>query len=91
MSRPIFFASPEQWRAWLEENHEREPEVLVGLYRKASGRPTISWPESVEEALCFGWIDGVRRRVDEVSTRSASPRANRAASGARPTSRKRSG
>jgi uncharacterized protein YdeI (YjbR/CyaY-like superfamily) len=67
MSKPIFFASPEQWRAWLEENHEREPEVLVGLYRKASARPTMSWAESVEEALCFGWIDGVRRRVDEVS------------------------
>jgi uncharacterized protein YdeI (YjbR/CyaY-like superfamily) len=67
MSRPLFFASPEQWRAWLQENHERESEVLVGLYRKASGRATMSWAESVEEALCFGWIDGVRRRVDEVS------------------------
>jgi uncharacterized protein YdeI (YjbR/CyaY-like superfamily) len=60
-----FFASPEEWRAWLEEHHEREAEVLVGYWKRGTGRPTLTWPESVDEALCFGWIDGVRRRVDD--------------------------
>jgi uncharacterized protein YdeI (YjbR/CyaY-like superfamily) len=67
MPRPIFFEHPEQWRAWLAEHHERESEVLVGMHRKASGRAGMSWSESVDEALCFGWIDGVRRRIDERS------------------------
>jgi len=67
MSSPIFFDSPSAWRAWLAERHEREREVLVGLYKKASGRAGMSWPEAVDEALCFGWIDGVRRGIDEHS------------------------
>jgi uncharacterized protein YdeI (YjbR/CyaY-like superfamily) len=67
VSSPIFFSSPSAWREWLAEHHARESEVLVGLYKKASGRGGMSWSEAVDEALCFGWIDGVRRRVDESS------------------------
>jgi uncharacterized protein YdeI (YjbR/CyaY-like superfamily) len=62
--QPRFFASAEEFRAWLEANHERETELLVGFYKKGSGKPSITWPESVDEALCFGWIDGVRRSLD---------------------------
>ncbi len=60
-----FFASPEEWRAWLEEHHEREAELLVGYHKRGTGRPSMTWAESVDEALCFGWIDGVRRRIDD--------------------------
>jgi uncharacterized protein YdeI (YjbR/CyaY-like superfamily) len=62
-----FFETPAGWRAWLEANHASETEVYVGFRRKASGLPTMSWSEAVDEALCFGWIDGVRRGVDETS------------------------
>jgi uncharacterized protein YdeI (YjbR/CyaY-like superfamily) len=65
--KPTFFATPEELRAWFEENHETATELLVGFHKKASGRPSITWPESVEQALCFGWIDGVRRGLDETS------------------------
>jgi uncharacterized protein YdeI (YjbR/CyaY-like superfamily) len=63
--KPKFFASPAQFRAWLEAHHAQEKELLVGFYKRGSGKPSITWPESVDEALCFGWIDGVRRNVDE--------------------------
>jgi uncharacterized protein YdeI (YjbR/CyaY-like superfamily) len=65
--KPIFFATPAEWRAWLEKNHARKSEVLVGFYKKSSGRPTMAWSEAVDQALCFGWIDGVRRSIDETS------------------------
>ena len=64
---PTFFATPDDFRAWLQEHHETEGELLVGFYKKGSGRPSITWPESVDQALCFGWIDGVRRRIDDES------------------------
>jgi len=64
---PRFFASPDQWRAWLGENHAGEQELWVGFYKRASGRPRITWPEGVDGALCFGWIDGVRKSIDAVS------------------------
>ena len=64
---PIFFATPAEFRAWFEEYHERAQELLVGFYKKGSGRPSITWPEAVDEALCFGWIDGVRRSLDDAS------------------------
>lgn len=64
---PTFFETPEQFRRWLEEHYATAGELLVGLYKKGSGRPSITWPESVDEALCFGWIDGVRRSRDEES------------------------
>ena len=67
MTTPTFFATPALFRAWLEEHHDTERELWVGFYRKSSGRPCVTWPEAVDEALCFGWIDGVRRRVDEMS------------------------
>ncbi len=65
--KPTFFARPADFRKWLEANHERESELLVGLHKRDSGRSSISWPESVAEVLCFGWIDGVRRSIDEHS------------------------
>ena len=65
--KPTFFPTPEAWRAWLEKHHERHTELLVGFYKRDSGLPSITWPESVDQALCFGWIDGVRRRLDERS------------------------
>ncbi len=65
--KPAYFARPADFHAWLLENHESETELLVGFHKKDSRRASISWPESVAEALRFGWIDGVRRRVDENS------------------------
>lgn len=62
--KPRFFPTPARWRAWLERHHEAAEELWVGFYRKDSGRPSISWPESVDEALCFGWIDGIRKSLD---------------------------
>ena len=62
--RPIYFASPAEFRAWLAANHATAKELLVGFMKRGSGKPSLTWPESVDEALCFGWIDGVRRSVD---------------------------
>lgn len=62
---PIFFAGPAEFREWLEENHSTEDEVWVGFYRKDTGLATFTWSEAVDEALCFGWIDGVRRKIDD--------------------------
>lgn len=62
---PTFFPTPAEWRAWLDAHHDTAREVLVGYYKVGSGRPSITWPESVDEALCFGWIDGVTRRLDD--------------------------
>jgi uncharacterized protein YdeI (YjbR/CyaY-like superfamily) len=62
---PTYFAGPAELRAWFEVHHEGCDELYVGYHRKGTGTPSITWPESVDEALCFGWIDGVRRGVDE--------------------------
>ncbi|HEU4889675.1 MAG TPA: bacteriocin-protection protein, partial [Thermoanaerobaculia bacterium] len=67
MTKPRFFATPEAFRAWLEKNHATKSELLVGFYKKDSGKKSITWPESVDEALCFGWIDGVRNTIDDIS------------------------
>jgi uncharacterized protein YdeI (YjbR/CyaY-like superfamily) len=64
---PTFFPTPADLRAWLVRNHDRETELLVGFYKKGSGKPSITWPELVDEALCFGWIDGIRRGIDDES------------------------
>jgi len=60
-----YFSSPAEFRQWLRANHAKATELLVGFHKQHTGRPTLTWPESVAEALCFGWIDGVRRRVDD--------------------------
>jgi uncharacterized protein YdeI (YjbR/CyaY-like superfamily) len=64
---PTFFATPADFRAWLERHHESHSELIVGFHKRGSGRPSITWPEAVDQALCFGWIDGVRRRIDDAS------------------------
>jgi uncharacterized protein YdeI (YjbR/CyaY-like superfamily) len=61
----IFFSTPAEFRAWLEEHHDTESEVWVGYFKKATGKPTMTWPQAVEEALCFGWIDGKLQRIDD--------------------------
>lgn len=63
----IFFETPAEFRKWLELNHKLKKEVFVGYYKKASGKATLSWSESVDEAICYGWIDGVRRSIDSES------------------------
>ena len=65
--QPRFFATPSEFRRWLEKNHRRAVVLWVGFHRKASGKPSITWPESVDQALCFGWIDGLRKGIDEAS------------------------
>ena len=60
-----FFETPTHFRAWLAANHATAAELHVGYYKKATGRPSLTWPESVDQALCFGWIDGIRRRIDD--------------------------
>ncbi|MEQ9592928.1 MAG: YdeI/OmpD-associated family protein [Cyclobacteriaceae bacterium] len=65
--KPKFFRRPANFRKWLEQNHDKKKELLVGYHKVASGKPSITWPESVDQALCFGWIDGVRRSIDDES------------------------
>src|SRR5258708_8374421 len=65
--KPKFYPTLGAWRSWLEKHHHDHNELLVGFYKKDSGKPSITWPESVDGALCFGWIDGVRRRIDDLS------------------------
>ncbi|MTI40210.1 YdeI/OmpD-associated family protein [Fulvivirga lutimaris] len=64
---PTFFPTPADFRKWLAKNHKTSTELIVGYYKVATGKPSITWPESVDQALCFGWIDGIRRSVDEES------------------------
>ena len=66
-AKPLFFASAAAFRQWLEKHHDSASELLVGFHKRATGRPSLSWPESVDEALSFGWIDGVRKRIDDES------------------------
>jgi uncharacterized protein YdeI (YjbR/CyaY-like superfamily) len=66
-TQPTFFASPAALRRWLQKHHDKRLELWVGFHKKGSGKPSITWPESVDEALCFGWIDGVRKRIDDTS------------------------
>jgi uncharacterized protein YdeI (YjbR/CyaY-like superfamily) len=63
--KPTFFKTPAEFRAWLKKNHKTAQELIVGYYKKASGKPSLTWQESVDEALCFGWIDGIRRSHGE--------------------------
>ena len=63
--KPLFFKTPASLRTWFEENYLKETELLLGFYKRDSGKASVTWPESVSEALCFGWIDGVRRSLGE--------------------------
>lgn len=63
----VYFASPSEWRAWLERHHHQSAELWVGLYKRDSGRLSITWPEAVDGALCFGWIDGIRKSIDAIT------------------------
>src|SRR5437899_6452872 len=64
---PTFFATASDFGAWLERHGATESELIVGFYKRGTGRLSMTWPESVDEALCHGWIDGVRTRIDEQS------------------------
>ncbi len=62
-----FFPTPEDFRKWLAENHESETELWVGYYKKHTKLPSMNWSESVDQALCYGWIDGLRKSIDDKS------------------------
>lgn len=65
--KPRFFSTPAAFRAWLVANHAKTAELLVGFEKRASKKSSVTWTQAVDEALCFGWIDGVRRTLDEAS------------------------
>ncbi|HMT27887.1 MAG TPA: bacteriocin-protection protein, partial [Bacteroidia bacterium] len=64
---PLFFKTSDDFRKWLKANHKKETELFVGFYKLGSGKPSITWSQAVDQALCFGWIDGVRRSIDKES------------------------
>lgn len=66
-AKVLFFATPDDFRAWLEQHHAVKKDLLVGFYKRDSGKPSITWPESVDCALSYGWIDGVRNSIDGIS------------------------
>jgi len=63
-SKPLFFKSPDEYRAWLEKNYESAKELWIGFWKKATGKPSVTWQQVVDESLCFGWIDGIRKSID---------------------------
>lgn len=74
---PLFFKDQDEFRKWLEKNHQTENEIIVGYYKISSGKPTMSWSESVDQAICFGWIDGIRKSIDNESySNRFTPRRN---------------
>ncbi|MEJ7626231.1 MAG: hypothetical protein WKF35_05170 [Ferruginibacter sp.] len=62
-----FFRSQEKFRKWLEKNHKTEKELLVGFYKMGSGKASMTWTQSVDQALCFGWIDSVTKSINKES------------------------
>ncbi len=75
---PRFFRTQAGLRAWFEKNHDAGGELWVGYYKKGTGLPSVTWPESVDAALCFGWIDGLKKSVDQKSyTLRFTPRRKR--------------
>ena len=75
MGQPTFFATEADFRRWLEANHADAPELLVGFWKKATGKPSIDWPQARDQALCFGWIDGHRKSLgDDAYTIRFTPR-----------------
>lgn len=72
---PTFFTTAADFRRWLEANHQAAPELLVGFWKKGSSKPSIDWPQARDEALCFGWIDGIRKSLgDDAYTIRFTPR-----------------
>lgn len=65
--QPVFFSSTAEFRKWLEKNHTSETEIIVGYYKVNTGKPSMNWSESVDQAICFGWIDGIRKSIDNES------------------------
>ncbi len=65
--KPVYFEMTSDFRKWLLKYHDKKTELLVGFYKAKSGKPSITWSESVDQAICFGWIDGVRKSIDEES------------------------
>jgi uncharacterized protein YdeI (YjbR/CyaY-like superfamily) len=65
LAEPLYFQTPEALRSWFRKHHARAAELVLGYWKVGSGEPSVTWPESVDEALCVGWIDGVRRRLDD--------------------------
>ena len=65
MAEPVYFASETEFRQWLSANHQTAPELLVGFWKRSSGKPSIDWPQARDQALCFGWIDGLRKSLGE--------------------------
>ncbi|HLF65766.1 MAG TPA: YdeI/OmpD-associated family protein [Saprospiraceae bacterium] len=65
--KPTFFPTPAHFRKWLEKNHKKKDELWVGFYKTSSGIPSITWPQLVDELLCFGWIDGIRKSIDDTT------------------------
>ena len=75
MAKPTYFETETDFRRWLETNHQVEDELLVGFWKKGSGRPSIDWPQARDQALCFGWIDGLRKSLgDDAYTIRFTPR-----------------
>ena len=75
MAEPAFFATEADFRRWLAANHATAPELLVGFWKKSSGKPSIDWPQARDQALCFGWIDGIRKSLgDDAYTIRFTPR-----------------
>ena len=62
---PVYFQNQSEFREWLEKNHNKESEIIVGYYKVGTGKPCMTWSQSVDQAICFGWIDGIRRSVDK--------------------------
>jgi uncharacterized protein YdeI (YjbR/CyaY-like superfamily) len=63
-SDPIFFKGPHEFRKWLAKNHDKADELWIGYWKKSTGKPSLTWPQTVDEVLCFGWIDGIRKSID---------------------------
>ena len=75
MTEPTYFETEAKFREWLNANHQTAPELIVGFWKKATGKPSIDWPQARDQALCFGWIDGIRRSLgDEAFTIRFTPR-----------------
>jgi len=75
VAEPAFFATEADFRRWFDANHETAPELLVGFWKKSSGKPSIDWPQARDQALCFGWIDGIRKSLgDDAYTIRFTPR-----------------